>query len=145
MDRGAWQATVYGVANNPTRLSDWHTFTFHGFKSTVTCQGWIATTGVLTETVSSRLVCIFSASLSASLGSYNRVLANGGEMSKATAGPDSFFFFNIILFFKLYNVVLVLPNIEMNPPQVYRCSPFWTLLPPPSPYPPSGLSQCTSP
>ena len=27
----------------------------------------------------------------------------------------------------------------------YRCSPFWTLLPPPSPYHPSGLSQCTSP
>ena len=26
-------------------------------------------------------------------------------------------------FFKLYNIVLVLPNIEMNPPQVYTCSP----------------------
>ena len=33
----------------------------------------------------------------------------------------------------------------MNPPQVYLCSPSWTLLPPPSPYHPSGLSQCTSP
>ena len=33
----------------------------------------------------------------------------------------------------------------MNPPQVYMCSPSWTLLPPPSPYPPSGSSQCTSP
>ena len=33
----------------------------------------------------------------------------------------------------------------MNPPQVYMCSPFWTLLPPPSPYHPSGWSQCTSP
>ena len=52
------------------------------------------------------------------------------------------FFFNFI--FKLYNIVLVLPNIEMNPPQVYMCSPSWTLLPPPSPYHPSGLSQCTS-
>ena len=29
------------------------------------------------------------------------------------------FFFNFI--FKLYNIVLVLPNIEMNPPQVYLC------------------------
>ena len=37
---------------------------------------------------------------------------------------ESFFFF------KLYNIVLVLPNIEMNPPQVYMCSPPWTLLPP---------------
>ena len=33
----------------------------------------------------------------------------------------------------------------MNPPQVYLCSPSWTLFPPPSPNPPSGSSQCTSP
>ena len=33
----------------------------------------------------------------------------------------------------------------MNPPQVYMCSPPWTLLPHPSPYHPSGSSQCTSP
>ena len=45
----------------------------------------------------------------------------------------------------LYNIVLVLPYIDMNPPQVYMCSPFWTLLPPPSLYDPSGSSQCTSP
>ena len=30
-------------------------------------------------------------------------------------------FFNFI--FKLYIIVLVLPNIKMNPPQVYMCSP----------------------
>ena len=52
---------------------------------------------------------------------------------------DSFFFI-----FKLYNIVLVLPYIRMNLPQTYTCSPSWTLLPPPSPYHPSGLSQCTS-
>ena len=33
----------------------------------------------------------------------------------------------------------------MNPPQVYMYSPSRTLLPPPSPYHPSGPSQCTSP
>ena len=33
----------------------------------------------------------------------------------------------------------------MNLPQVYMCSPSWTLLPPLSPYHPSGSSQCTSP
>jgi len=33
----------------------------------------------------------------------------------------------------------------MNPPPVYMCSPSWTLLPPPSPYHPSGSSQCSSP
>ena len=40
---------------------------------------------------------------------------------------------------------MVLPYIKMNPPQVYMCSPTWTLFPPPSPYHPSGSSQCTSP
>ena len=40
---------------------------------------------------------------------------------------------------------MVLPYIKMNPPQVHTCSPSWTLLPPPSPYHPSGSSQCTSP
>ena len=55
------------------------------------------------------------------------------------------FFFLFYFIFKLYNIVLVLPNIEMNPPRVYMCSPSWTLLPPRSPYPPSGSSQCTSP
>ena len=54
-------------------------------------------------------------------------------------------FFKFYFIFKLYNIVLVLPNIEMNPPQVYMCSLSWTLLPPPSPYHPSGSSQCTSP
>ena len=53
--------------------------------------------------------------------------------------------FLINLFILLYNIVLVFPYINMNPPQVYTCSPFWTLLPPPSPYHPSGSSQCTSP
>ena len=57
--------------------------------------------------------------------------------------PCFFFFFNLI--FKLYIIVLVLPYINMNPPQVYMCSPSWTLLPPPSPYHPYGSSQCTSP
>jgi len=33
-----------------------------------------------------------------------------------------FFFLKFYFIFKLYNIVLVLPNIEMNPPQVYPCS-----------------------
>ena len=56
-----------------------------------------------------------------------------------------FYFSKFYFIFKLYNIVLVLPNNEMNPPQVYLCSPSWTLLPPPSPYHSSGSSQCTSP
>ena len=37
---------------------------------------------------------------------------------------------------------MVLPYINMNPPQVYTCSPSWTPLPPPSSYHPSGSSHC---
>ena len=63
---------------------------------------------------------------------------------------SAFFFFNINVFILiggelLYNIVLVLPYINMNLPRVYTCSPSWTPLPPPSPYHPSGSSQCTSP
>ena len=48
-------------------------------------------------------------------------------------------------FLSYFYIVLVLPYINMNPPQVCTCSPYWTLLPPPSPYHPSGSSHCTSP
>ena len=53
-------------------------------------------------------------------------------------------------FFKLeanYFTVLWwnLPYIHMNQPWVYMCSPFWPLLPRPSPSHPSGSSQCTRP
>ena len=37
---------------------------------------------------------------------------------------------------------MVLPYINMNLPWVYTCSPSWTPLPPPTPYHPSGSSQC---
>ena len=47
--------------------------------------------------------------------------------------------------FLLYNIVLVLPYINMHLPRVYTCSQSWTPLPPPSPFHPFGSSQCTSP
>ena len=34
-----------------------------------------------------------------------------------------FIFFKFYFIFKLYKIVLVLPNIKMNPSQVYMCSP----------------------
>ena len=40
---------------------------------------------------------------------------------------------------------MVLPYINMTPPQVYMCSPSWTLFLPSFPYHPSVSSQCTSP
>ena len=36
---------------------------------------------------------------------------------------SSFFFLLFFFIFKLSIIVLVLPNIKMNPPQVYMCSP----------------------
>ena len=71
--------------------------------------------------------------------------------SKEHPGLISFiFFFNLNSFiliggWLLYNIVLVLPYINMNPPRVYTCSQSWTPLPSLSPYHPSGSSQCTSP
>ena len=57
-----------------------------------------------------------------------------------------FIFFNLDYWFTLlYNIVLVLPYIDLNPPWVYMCSSSWTPLPTPSPSHPSGSSQCTSP
>ena len=64
---------------------------------------------------------------------------------------EAFYFYFIIFleelfcFFLLYNIVLVLPYIDMNLPRVYMCSPSWNPLPHPSPSHPSGSSQCTSP
>ena len=46
------------------------------------------------------------------------------------------FFFKFNFIFKLYNIVLVLPYINMNPPQVYMCS---------HPEPSSLLPSCTIP
>ena len=52
------------------------------------------------------------------------------------------FYFYFIL---LYNTVLVLPYIDMNPPRVYTSSQSWIPLPPTTPYHLSGSSPCTSP
>ena len=72
----------------------------------------------------------------------------GSEKSYQKKKFTFFFFLRVyttFFFFLLYNIVLVLPYINMNPPWVYTCSQSWTPLPPPSPYHPSGSSQCTSP
>ena len=55
-------------------------------------------------------------------------------------------FFNFNFYFiLLYNTVLVLPYVDMNPTRVYVNSQSWTPLPPPTPYHLSGSSPCTSP
>ena len=58
----------------------------------------------------------------------------------------TFLFFNFYFYFiLLYNTVLGLPYIDINPPRVYMSSQSWTPLPPLSLYRLSGSSQCTSP
>ena len=56
-----------------------------------------------------------------------------------------FFFFFYFYFILLYNTVLVLAYMDMNPPWVYMSSQTWTPLQPPIPHHPSGSSPCTSP
>ena len=65
----------------------------------------------------------------------------GGE----NQGKKDIFFNFYFYFILLYNTVLVLPYIDMNPPRVYMSSQTWTPLPPATPYHLSGSSPCTSP
>ena len=50
-----------------------------------------------------------------------------------------------MLFLLLYNIVLVLPYIDMILPWVYICSPSWTPLPPPSQTIPLGHLSTQAP
>ena len=46
------------------------------------------------------------------------------DVGNLISGSSAFsFFLKLYFIFKLYIIVLVLPNIKMNPPQVYTCSP----------------------
>ena len=54
-------------------------------------------------------------------------------------------FLKFYFIFKLYNIVLVLPYIKVNLPQVYMCSPSRTLIPPPSPTIPLGRPSAPAP
>ena len=49
-------------------------------------------------------------------------LALKGEIIQSNAFSEMILFFFFFIF-KLYITVLELPNIKMNPPQVYMCSP----------------------
>ena len=53
--------------------------------------------------------------------------------------------FSVLFIYLLYNIVLVLPYIDMNLPWVYTCPLSWTCLPPLSPSHPPGSFQVTSP
>ena len=101
MDREGWRGAVHGVAKSGTWLSNLTTTSYH-----------IHTYFIL-------FIYLFWSGIR-------------NSFRKKTCGvifwSNLSLFFNFI--FKLYIIVLVLPFIKMNLPQVYMCSPSWTLLPP---------------
>ena len=56
-------------------------------------------------------------------GSNHWVFKGRGGRLKKTQRSLCIFFFEFYFIFKLNITVLDLPNIKMNPPQVYMCSP----------------------
>ena len=82
--------------------------------------------------------------------SYKELVKNSEDLHHSIF-PFFYYYFLIFIylfifyFILLYNTVLVLPYIDMNPSRVYMHSQTWTPLPPPSPQHPSGSSPCTSP
>ena len=79
-----------------------------------------------------------------SMGSH-RVGYDWSDLAAVAAARCKYFPFFNFYFILLYNTVLVLPYIDMNPPRVYMSSQTWTPLPPPIPYHLSGSSPFTSP
>jgi len=67
------------------------------------------------------------------------------EDSLYSTSSPAFIVYSFLFIYLLYNIVSVLPYINMHPPWVYTCSPSWTPLLSPSLYHPSGSSQCSSP
>ena len=58
-----------------------------------------------------------------SMGSQSRTQLSDFTFTFPFHALEKVLFIYFYFIFKLYNIVLVLPNIEMNPPQVYMCSP----------------------
>ena len=90
-DREAWCDSVYGAAKSWTEPSDWTTAT--AFLMVQLSHPYMTTWKTIALTI-----WIFVSKVMSLLFCF-------------------LIFLNFI--FKLYNIVLVLPNIEMNPPQVY--------------------------
>ena len=162
MDREAWRAGIHGVAKSQTRLSDWSDLIWMRPDAMVLVF-WMLSFKPTFSLSSFTFKRLFSASLLSAIrvghlhiwGLHDIYFFNSFFLifcpyNCLMNSIEILIFFYILFFkfnfiFKLYIIVLVLTNIKMNPPQIYMCSPSWTLLPPPSPFHPSGSSQCTSP
>ena len=80
-----------------------------------------------------------------SLSSFQVVLNLFIKLQKSSHSIFFSFFFKFYFIFKLYNIVLVLPYIKMNPPQACMCSLSQTLLPPPPHTIPPGRPSAPAP
>ena len=150
MDRGAWWATVHEVAKSLTPLSTkvcwkpldliwlqqlrtpWCLLRFSqtADKRFMLCAGCgSGTAGSVHQAVRGKTGLQLAPKLGG-IGEWqaeNQVCDHSG-CHHPWPGVSFFFFFLFFQFyfiFKLYIIVLVLPNIKMNPPQVYMCSPSW--------------------
>ena len=127
MNREAWWATAHGITKNQTQVSTHALFIpscLVDFYRSLHWHEWFGSEPMLFlqalkqpypfQTILSLVWCsdlpVVSCHSWASLGS----------LSTQQRGFKFLLFFFI---FKLYIIVLVLPNIKMNPPQVYMCSP----------------------
>ena len=146
MDREAWHAAVHGVAKSQTRLKRLSSSSMLFTSGGQSCSFSISPSNEYSGLISFRMDWL---DLLAVQGTLESLLQH--DSSKAsilqcsaffivqlshpymTTGKtialtrqtfvdkvmSAFFFFNFIL---LYNTVLVLPYITMNPPRVYTCS-----------------------
>ena len=135
-DRGAWWAAVYGVAQSRTRLERLSSSSVYLH----ICTHTYAHSCIYAWDHFCLIHCKFLLELnSVSAISFHMwlLLLKPLLVLPSVASVVGKFIKLIVSFIVLFfflTFVLVLPYIEMNPPQVYMCSPSWTLLPPPSPY-----------
>ena len=109
MDRGAWRAVIHRVTKS---------------------QAWL-------KRLSTRT---FSSKLLSHPGCHTTLSSVSCTIQYVVIGYPFYYFLKFYFYFiLLYNTVLVLPYIDMNPPQVYMSSQSWTPLPPPTSHPISSL------
>ena len=107
------RAAVHGVAKSGTRLNDFtFTFHFHAVEKEMATHSSVLPWRIPGTGEPGGLP---------SMGLHSRTRLK--RLSSSSSILNNILFFLFYFIFKLYIIVLVLPNIKMNPSQVYMCSP----------------------